>query len=242
MRKRKITLFVSMIIFSLMMSTLVSNAGIIDDILKGFGIKTEENVGNDAKEAVENIIEESLDEDQKAVIKQIENIYMGITNLDLDLVLDNIDYELPEEIRNNIQDFFDNYHDGKDNVKGILKTVKYNIESVSSVQDKMVAKITYSYPEVTKVIKKVLPEIIIKNPTLLLAMKNPTALFLPGLNNDILSSIFEIVKNELDKNSYETETYTRDFNFKLIDGKWKLIDTESIVKDFNMYLNNLPKS
>ncbi|MBO6119785.1 MAG: hypothetical protein J6P02_04905 [Lachnospiraceae bacterium] len=242
MRKRKITLFVSMIIFSLMMSTFVSNAGIIDDILKGFGIKTEESVGNDAKEAVENIIEESLDEDQKAVIKQIENIYMGITNLDLDLVLDNIDYELPEEIRNNIQDFFDNYHDGKDNVKGILKTVKYNIESVSSVQDKMVAKITYSYPEVTKVIKKVLPEIIIKNPTLLLAMKNPTALFLPGLNNDILSSIFEIVKNELDKNSYETETYTRDFNFKLIDGKWKLTDTESIVKDFNMYLNNLPKS
>lgn len=242
MRKRNITLFVSMIIFSLMMSTFVSNAGIIDDILKGFGIKTEESVGNDAKEAVENIIEESLDEDQKAVIKQIENIYMGITNLDLDLVLDNIDYELPEEIRNNIQDFFDNYHDGKDNVKGILKTVKYNIESVSSVQDKMVAKITYSYPEVTKVIKKVLPEIIIKNPTLLLAMKNPTALFLPGLNNDILSSIFEIVKNELDKNSYETETYTRDFNFKLIDGKWKLTDTESIVKDFNMYLNNLPKS
>lgn len=242
MRKRKITLFVSMIIFSLMMSTFVSNAGIIDDILKGFGIKTEESVGNEAKEAAENIIEESLDEDQKAVIKQIENIYMGITNLDLDLVLDNIDYELPEEIRNNIQDFFDNYHDGKDNVKGILKTVKYNIESVSSVQDKMVAKITYSYPEVTKVIKKVLPEIIIKNPTLLLAMKNPTALFLPGLNNDILSSIFEIVKNELDKNSYETETYTRDFNFKLIDGKWKLTDTESIVKDFNMYLNNLPKS
>lgn len=211
----------------------VTRAGIIDDLLKSIGLKTETEQNVLEETIINKEVEEYLDSNQKEVLSKIDEIFGNIKNVDIDSIRDNIDYVLPKQVVSNIEEYFRDYGNGKDNVKVILGTLKYQVESITTAGDMVIAKITYTYPSADKLISKVLPEVLIKN---------AGVLFSGQLNNDNLDSILEIVKNELEKERYEVETFTREFNFKKIDGTWKLVDVGSIVKDAEGYINNISKN
>ena len=233
--KRKIRV-ISLIALTMVLSVntlIVTRASIIDDFLKSIGLKTETEQNVLEETIINKEVEEYLDSNQKEVLSKIDDIFGAIKNVDIDSIKDNMDYVLPKQVINNIEEYFRDYSNGKDNVKVILDTLKYQVDSITTAGDKVIAKITYTYPSADKLISKVLPEVLIKN---------AGVLFSGQLNNDNLDSILEIVKKEIEKERYEVETFTREFNFKKIDEEWKLVDVASIIKDAEDYINSISKN
>lgn len=232
-RKIRVMLLIALTMVLCVNTLTVTRAGIIDDLLKSIGLKTETEQNVLEETIINKEVEEYLDSNQKEVLSKIDEIFGNIKNVDIDSIKDNIDYVLPKQVINNIEEYFRDYSNGKNNVKAILNTLKYQVDSITTAGDKVIAKITYTYPSADKLISKVLPEVLIKN---------AGVLFSGQLNNDNLDSILETVKKELEKERYEVETFTREFNFKKIDGTWKLVDVGSIVKDAEGYINNISKN
>lgn len=233
MKRLHIIFLVAVSIISLNSVKLV-RASIIDDFLSAIGVASENKEKNEENfEVIEKEVEEYLDSRQKEVVAEIDKIYKNIKNVDIDGLLDGIDYKLPKQKIADVKEYFDNYENGIDSARSIAGTLKYKIESVSNMGDDVIAKITYSYPSIPKVIAKVLPEILLKNAGIL---------FRGEITNDILDSALNSIKNELNKDTYEVETFTREFTFRKIDGKWKVIDVDNIVKDLTKYINEVSSS
>lgn len=235
MRKlnKSITLIVLTILISLT-TIQTSKANIFDDLLKVVGITSENEVVNDESlESVNKEVEKYLDERQKEVVNKIEDIYSDIQNVNLDELAGSLDYNIPTEIRSNLEYFFKDYSDGLRNIKSILGTIKYKIDDLRNEGNRVIAKITYTYPSIPKLITKLIPEII---------MKNANILFGAEVNNDTIDSVLESIKKELDKGSYEVETYTREFVFEQFGDDWKMVKVDDIVKDATKYINDIGKS
>lgn len=230
--KNKNLIILSLVILISICNVKVSNAGFIDEIKSLFGVakETKSNVTEETK--IQPDIEEYLDSRQKEVVAEIDNIYQNIQNIDLKELENKIDYDIPNQVIYNVNEFFNEYKDSFSNSKSILSTIKYSIESVSNAGEKVVVKIKYTLPSISKLFTKVLPEIIIKN---------AKALFDNQLTNENLDSILESVSKEIEKGVYEVETYTRDFSFKNVGGKWKLIDINDIIQDATQYVKELTK-
>ena len=175
----------------------------------------------------------SLTESEEAVKKKIEEIYSYIEDLDLDSILKNIDYNVPKEVIENIKDFFNQYEGAYDNVQAIISKLQYKIEDVTDDGKKVTAKITYTYPKIDSLIKKVMPEILFKNFSTILK---------GNINNDILNSAISSIRNEMDRGTFDIETNTYDFKFAKKGNDYKLVDVRDIEKNINAYIENLRKS
>ena len=230
--KNKNIIMLSLVILISICNVKVSNAGFIDEIKSLFGVVKETKTNDTEETKIQPDIEEYLDSRQKEVVAEIENIYQNIQNIDLKELENKIDYDIPNQVIYNVDEFFNEYKDSLGNSKAILSTIKYSIESVSNAGEKVIVKIKYTLPSISKLFTKVLPEIIIKN---------AKALFDNQLTNENLDSILESVSKEIEKGVYEVETYTRDFSFKNVGGKWKLIDINDIIKDATQYVKELTK-
>lgn len=207
-----------------------TRASIIDNFLNAIGITFEKKETEEKVEVIEKELSDYLDSRQQEVVAEIDKIYNNIQNMDIDAIADSIDYNMPKQTIINVKDFFDDYDNGLENAKSIAKTLKYKIESVTNIGDKVIAKITYTYPSIPKAITKVLPEIVIKNAGLI---------FGGAITNDTIDSVLESIKKELQKGSYEVETFTREFAFEKIRGKWKMVEVDGIVKDLTKYINEI---
>ena len=216
-----------------------TRASIIDDFLNAIGITSEKKETEEKVEVIEKELADYLDSRQQEVVAEIDKIevvaeidkiYNNIQNMDIDAIAGSIDYNMPKQTIANVKDFFDDYENGLENAKSIAKTLKYKIESVTNIGDKVIAKITYTYPSIPKAITKVLPEIVIKNAGLI---------FGGAITNDTIDSVLESIKKELQKGSYEVETFTREFAFEKIRGKWKMVEVDGIVKDLTKYINEI---
>lgn len=231
---KKSILLVAIVVLMSSVFVQASRANIIDDFLKAIGISSEKE--EMVKESIENVnqeVEKYLDERQKEVVSKIEDIYSDIQNVNLDELAGSLDYKLPTQIMSNLNDFFKNYNNGLINLKSILGIMKYKIEDVRNEGNRVIAKITYTYPAIPKLITKVLPEII---------MKNASILFGAEINNDTIDSALGSIKKELDKGSYEVETFTREFVFEQFGEDWKMVKVDDIVKDATKYINDIGKS
>lgn len=212
-----------------------ANANIIDKFMDIFGISNEtiSDNYNTSDDINFSDIEINLDDRQKEVVAKIEEIYSYIQNINIAGLEASIDYKINTEIINNLEQFLLNYKDSANNLKSILGTIKYKIVNVRNDGDKVIAKITYTYPSIAKLIKKVLPEIILKNAGIL---------FGGQINNDVIDSALESIKKELDKGTYEVEMFTREFVFAKFGDYWKVIEVEDIVNDATKYVNEIGKS
>ena len=212
-----------------------ANANIIDKFMDIFGISNEtiSDNYNTSDDINFSDIETNLDDRQKEVVAKIEEIYSYILNINIAGLESSIDYKINTEIINNLEQFLLNYKNCANNLKSILGTIKYKIVNVRNDGDKVIAKITYTYPSITKLIKKVLPEIILKNASIL---------FGGQINNDVIDSALESIKKELDKGTYEVEMFTREFVFAKFGDYWKVIEVEDIVNDATKYVNEIGKS
>ena len=208
----------------------ITKANIIDDFLSAIGITSEKKVKEEKVEVIEKGLSDYLDSRQQEVVAEIDKIYTNIQNMDIDAIADSIDYNMPKQTITNVKDFFDDYESGFENAKSIARTLKYKIENVTNIGDKVIAKITYTCPSIPKVIPKVLPEIVIKNAGLI---------FGGAITNDTIDSVVESIKKELQKGSYEVETFTREFAFEKVGGKWKMVEVDGIVKDLTKYINEI---
>lgn len=231
--KKNIILFLAVSLISLNIVQM-TRANIFDDFLTAVGISTEKkDTKEDNTEVIEKEVEEYLDSRQKEVVAEIDEIYNDIKNIDIDDIIGSIDYKIPKQTVENVKEFFDNYENGLDNAKSIASTLKYKIESVTNMGDKVIAKITYTYPSISKVITKVLPEIVLKNAGLI---------FGGAITNDTIDSVLNSVSKELQKGAYEVETFTREFTFEKIAGEWKMVNVDGIVKDLTKYINDIGKN
>ena len=231
-KKLKVSFFV--IVISMCVAN-TANANIIDKFLDIFGISNEtiSDNYNTSDDINFSDIEINLDDRQKEVVAKIEEIYSYILNINIAGLEASIDYKINTEIINNLELFLLNYNDSANNLKSILGTIKYKIVNVRNDGDKVIAKITYTYPSIAKLIKKVLPEIILKNAGIL---------FGGQINNDVIDSALESIKKELDKGAYEVEMFTREFVFAKFGDCWKVIEVEDIVNDATKYVNEIGKS
>lgn len=211
----------------------ITRANIIDDFLSAIGITSEKKVKEEKVEVIEKGLSDYLDSRQQEVVAEIDKIYTNIQNMDIDAIADSIDYNLPKQTITNVKEFFEDYENGLYNAKSIASTLKYKIESVTNMGDKVIAKIAYTYPSIPKVIKKVLPEIVLKNAGII---------FGGNITNDTLDSILNSITNELEKGEYEVETFAREFTFEEIGGDWKIVDVDNIVKDLMKYVNDIGNS
>lgn len=211
----------------------ITRANIIDDFLSAIGITSEKKVKEEKVEVIEKGLSDYLDSRQQEVVAEIDKIYTNIQNMDIDAIADSIDYNLPKQTITNVKEFFEDYENGLYNAKSIASTLKYKIESVTNMGDKVIAKIAYTYPSIPKVIKKVLPEIVLKNAGII---------FGGNITNDTLDSVLSSITNELEKGEYEVETFTREFTFEEIGGDWKIVDVDNIVKDLMKYVNDIGNS
>ena len=227
---KKIIISFMAVSFISLNSVQFTRADIIEDFLTAIGITSVKSEQKDYHETISKSEEEYLDSRQKEVAAEIDKIYSNIQNMDIDAIAGSIDYNIPKQTVANVKDFFDDYDNGLENAKSIAKTLKYKIESVTNIGDKVIAKITYTYPSIPKAITKVLPEIVIKNAGLI---------FGGAITNYTIDSVLESIKNELQKGSYDIEKYTREFAFKNIGGKWKMVEVEDIVKDLTKYINEI---
>ena len=231
-KKLKVSFFV--IVISMCVAN-TANANIIDKFMDIFGISNEtiSDNYNTSDDINFSDIEINLDDRQKEVVTKIEEIYSYILNINIAGLEASIDYKINTEIINNLEQFLLNYKDSANNLKSILGTIKYKIVNVRNDGDKVIAKITYTYPSIAKLIKKVLPEIILKNAGIL---------FGGQINNDVIDSALESIKKELDKGAYEVEESTREFVFEKFGNTWKVTKVDDIVKDFTVYLNGISKN
>ena len=227
--KKNIILLVITSIVSLSIAQ-TTRASIIDDFLNAIGITSEKKETEEKVEVIEKELADYLDSRQQEVVAEIDKIYNNIQNVDLDAIADSIDYNVPKQTIANVKDFFNDYENGLENSRSIARTLKYKIESVTNIGDNVIAKITYTCPSIPKVIPKVLPEIVIKNAGLI---------FGGAITNDTIDSVLESVKNELQKGSYEAQTFTREFAFKKIGDKWKMVEVDGIVEDLSKYINDI---
>ena len=235
MRKlnKSITLIALTVLISLT-TIQISKANIFSDLLKTIGLTSENKAAEEESlESVNKEIEKYLDERQKEVVAKIEDIYGDIQNVDFDELVGSIDYNIPTEIISNLENFFKDYNDGLRNVKSILGTIKYKIDDVRNEGNRVIAKITYTYPSIPKLITKVIPQIIIKNANIL---------FGGEINNDTIDSVLESIKKELDKGAYEIEAYTREFVFEQFGDNWKIVKVDEIVNDITKYIDDIVKS
>ena len=232
MFKSKNKIFVIALLITSVSIIKVANAGIVDNILKTIGINndTKEDSAQIADSHIDKEVEEYLDSKQREVAYKIDEIYNNIQNVDIEALIESIDYKFSNKVIGNVKEYFDEYEGGLENVKVIMSTLNYKIIKMTNAGDTVTAKITYTYPSASKIIKKVIPSIIIKNPSLLIGGE---------ITNDVLDSILDTVKNELKKGAYEVETSTRDFSFKKVSGEWKVVDVDSVVKDATKYINGI---
>ena len=237
MNSKKLKVFFFVIMISICVAN-TANANIIDKFMDIFGISNETisdnyNNYNSSDDINFSDIEINLDDRQKEVVAKIEEIYSYIQNINIAGLEASIDYKINTETINNLEQFLLNYKDSANNLKSILGTIKYKIVNVRNDGDKVIAKITYTYPSIAKLIKKVLPEIILKNAGIL---------FGGQINNDVIDSALESIKKELDKGTYEVEMFTREFVFAKFGDYWKVIEVENIVNDATKYVNEIGKS
>ena len=234
MNSKKLKAFFFVIMISICV-TNTANANIIDKFMDIFGISNEtiSDNYNTSDDINFSDIEINLDDRQKEVVAKIEEIYSYIQNINIAGLEASIDYKISAETINNLEQFLLNYKDSANNLKSILGTIKYKIVNVRNDGDKVIAKITYTYPSIAKLIKKVLPEIILKNAGIL---------FGGQINNDVIDSALESIKKELDKGTYEVEMFTREFAFAKFGDYWKVIEVEDIVNDATKYVNEIGKS
>lgn len=234
MNSKKLKVFFFVIVISMCVAN-TANANIIDKFMDIFGISNEtiSDNYNTSDDINFSDIETNLDDRQKEVVAKIEEIYSYILNINIAGLESSIDYKINTEIINNLEQFLLNYKNCANNLKSILGTIKYKIVNVRNDGDKVIAKITYTYPSITKLIKKVLPEIILKNASIL---------FGGQINNDVIDSALESIKKELDKGTYEVEMFTREFVFAKFGDYWKVIEVEDIVNDATKYVNEIGKS
>ena len=232
--KNKNLVLLSLVILFSVCEVKITNADFIDDIKSFFGITKETKAKiNDLEETpITSNIEIQLDSRQQEVVSEIENIYQNIQNVDLAKLSDEIDYDIPKQVIFNVNEFFKEYDSSHKNAKTLLSTIKYKIIDISNIGDRIVVKIEYITPSISKIITKILPEVLLKNAQALLNNK---------LTNENLDSILGILSKEIEKGTYEIETYTKDFNFENFNGKWKLIGVNSIIKDVIQYVNGLAK-
>ena len=183
MNSKKLKAFFFVIMISICV-TNTANANIIDKFMDIFGISNETISGNYNSSDDINFsdIEINLDDRQKEVVAKIEEIYSYIQNINIAGLEASIDYKINAETINNLEQFLLNYKDSANNLKSILGTIKYKIVNVRNDGDKVIAKITYTYPSIAKLIKKVLAEIILKNAGIL---------FGGQINNDVIDSALE---------------------------------------------------
>ena len=221
---------ISLVSFNMVQFTM---AGVIDDFLNAIGITSEKNMKNEETEVIDKGIVEYLDSRQREVVAEIDKIYNNIINMDIDALMDSIDYKIPKQTVADIKEYFNDYENGLDNAKYIAGTLKYKIDSITNIGVITIAKITYTYPAIPQIIKKVLPKIVLKNAGII---------FGGDITNDTLDSALESIKNELQKKTYEVESITREFTFGKVNDEWKMIGVDAIVKDLIKYINDLGKN
>ena len=190
MNSKKLKAFFFVIMISICVAN-TANANIIDKFMDIFGISNEtiSDNYNTSDDINFSDIEINLDDRQKEVVAKIDEIYSYIQNFNIAGLEASIDYKINAETINNLEQFLLNYKDSANNLKSILGTIKYKIVNVRNDGDKVIAKITYTYPSIAKLIKKVLPEIILKNAGIL---------FGGQINNDVIDSALESIKKDLE--------------------------------------------
>ena len=230
MFKKSYILLTAIIIMSLCCAK-VSNAGIINDFFKVIGIETKNKTNNeDNEEVISKVINESLDDRQKEVVDLLNNIYKDIQELNVDGIEKCIDYKIPKQVVFNLKEFFADYSDSTEYLKSVLLNIKYKIDSVKNDEERVITTITYSYPQIEKIIKKVIPEILLKNASII---------FGGQITNETINSVLESIARELKKGDYELSSNTREFAFKKVGNEWKLVDVDNIVKDAIKYINEI---
>ena len=227
-------IFIFLVLILSIFSVKPLNAGFIDDILGYFGVKNEDEItnNNQVETTVSKEVEKSLNENQKEVLTEVEKIYQNIQDVNLRELKNSLNYDLPEQVIINVDEFFKECDNSFENTKSILKTITYNVEDIQDFGDTVVVKIKYSLPSISKIFTKVLPEILVKNAKALLSNQ---------ITNENLDSILNSVSNEIRKGNYEIETYTRDFTFKKFGAKWKLCFVDSIIQDANKFIRGALK-
>ena len=228
----KVSILLNIFIFILCLTLNVNTvkASIIDDILKSFGVNNtvEETKETELREETSSASKE-LDKNEKEVVDKVNEIFRDIKNLDLQKLLKNIMYSINSNDVKNIEDFLNNYVDGKTNLKSIFSKINFKIENVESSGNKVVVKIRYTVPSIGNVIKKVLPELILKNAGSILS---------GNLTNDNINSIIDSVTKEMDKELYGKETYIREFTFEKENDSWKLSGIENMINEITNYIEN----
>ncbi len=227
MRKRinKYVLLFLTIIISINM-TFISNADILDDLFKAIGIVKENESLID--ETIEKEIEEKLTTNQKEVVAKVDEIYNDLIELNIDGVLNNINYSVPNYLKKNVEDFLAEYPNSKKTIKNILGSIKYKIENVEEKNDTVIVKITYQYPDMENIVKDSMFSIFINNAPDILS---------GNIDNDTLDSMLVTLNKTFEKKkTFLTNTY--DFKFKKIGDDWKLIEVDDIEKKITNYVNN----
>lgn len=232
--KRFTTAIKVLLLFIILFSTTFEvRASIFDDILLNLGLETkaEQEMDNYNKDNI--VKEEELDENQKEVVAKVKDIYLDITNMNIDGLIGDIDYKVPSAVETNVKEFFNDYENAKGALTPILNVIDYKIEDVKYVGEDLIAKVNIDYPKMDELVKKIIPALVFNNPDLFLGRK---------IDNDILISALELIRNEIVAGDFSKSVVTYDFKFKKVGGEWKLSDMNDLIDNITNYINEIQKS
>ena len=220
-----------MICISILLTCNLSYASFLDDVIGKFLTNKEDVTTEDETDKHISLeLEESLNQSEKEVVDEIEKIFNDISNVDLDEVIDKLNIDKEDKRIKNIKGFFENYPSASHSMEIIFGGFNYSIVDINEKDDIVKAKITFTYPSIDDIIKKITPTVIIKN---LNKIRNGQ------ITNEIIDSALKEAAEVISKGNYDVDSFDYEFEFKKMNGKWKIVNVNDIVNDLTRYFRSI---
>ena len=204
-------------------------ANIIEDILRFFGFEIGAKTTSTEEVYDYNKIEEGFDEDQKAVAKTIEEIYVSIKEVDIKSLEENVDANLPLDDVKKAEDLINSSSELKENIKYIFKNISYNTVNIEISGSEAKAKVAFTMPSIREFARKIVSKVFLKYANVIIS---------GIITDDNIRDIMATIKKELEADPVKLETYTYDFSFIKRGSDWKLTDVNNIVKNATDFIKS----
>lgn len=230
--KKVIFSFVFLII--LLIYNFASSASIIDDIKNTFGIRSESTINsektNHTSELIGDELKESLTDNEKRVVEQIENTVNSIRQVDIDKIWSIFGNSLKGLNKNDTSEFFNEYPKALDSLKRIIAKIFVKINDIKTENEKIIVNISIEHPSITQVVKTIMPEVL---------LKNAGAFIDNNITNENINSILNSIGKAVDNSSISLEKIDFNIEFKEVNGNWIITNGDKIVRDLENHFNTI---
>ena len=162
------------------------------------------------------------------ISKCISDIYTDLKEVDIDGLVNSIDYSFVKSTVNDVKDFFSGHRESKTIVEKLISNIAYEIVDVTNEGDIYKVKIAYKCPSVKDMSIKLMPKVMLKYGKELIS---------GNVNNDTIDSIIKMLEPDIDSKNFAIDEGVFEIHLKKIDGNYVITDFDKIVESLEAYVN-----